>query len=109
MWYTLKFVYPLLARRSGVRFPESAGDFLSLATSRLGLGSTHPSVQWVPGLQCLGVSQPEREVNQILHLMLGLRMIGSVPILPPVCRNGVDRKFTFNFTGSCFEVGPGVA
>jgi len=53
----------LLARRSGVRFPESAEDFLFYAMSILSLG---PSVHWVPEPYSSGVSQPEREVNHIL-------------------------------------------
>jgi hypothetical protein len=97
------FTTRILAGRSGVRFPESA-DFLFFASSRLSLGPTQPSVRWVPGLHSPGVSQSEREVNHILRLMLGLRMTGSLRVLPSECRNGVDRKFSFNFSGSYFDV-----
>jgi len=74
------FTTRLLVRRSGVRFPESAGDFLFFAMSILSLG---PSVHWVPEPYSPGLSQPEREVKHILRPFLGLTMMGCVPVLPP--------------------------
>jgi len=69
------FTARLLARRSGVRFPESAGDFLFFAMSILSLG---PSIHWVPEPYSPGVRRPEREVNHILRPMLGLTLIRSI-------------------------------
>jgi hypothetical protein len=39
------------------------GIFLFTTASRAALGSTHPPVQWVPGVLSLGVKRPVREAD----------------------------------------------
>jgi hypothetical protein len=52
-----------VARRSGVRVPAGAGNFLFTTVSRLALGPTQTPIQWVKGAPSLGVKRPGRKAK----------------------------------------------
>jgi hypothetical protein len=84
----------------GFESRQGLGIFFFTTASRLALGSTQPSIQWVQSAFSLGVKRPGQ-----LHLVPRPRMLGAVPTLPQydcMAWCSVKRKhrdnFTFTFT-----------
>jgi len=65
-----------------VQFTVGAGIFFFVTTSRLGWVSTQLPIQWAPGA-FPGGKWPGHEADHF-HLVLRLRMCGTIPPLPPL-------------------------
>jgi hypothetical protein len=76
--------YRLEGQRSS---PGRGKIFLFSITSRLALGSTHPLIQWVPGMITMGVNRPRCEVAY--PLVLRSRMVELYPYSHIRCK-GLD-------------------
>jgi hypothetical protein len=59
----------------------STGVGLSTA-SRPNLGSTHPSIQWIPGAISPGVKRPGRKTDHSLPSSEGVKKGGAIPPFP---------------------------
>jgi len=72
---TIRIVPKLRVVRSGFDFRQGLGFFLFATASKPALGSTHPSIQWVP-------KALTPEVMQLVRLVPRLGMRGAIPPLP---------------------------
>jgi hypothetical protein len=75
--------YGLDVRGSGVRFPVGLGIFLFSTACRPALGSTQPSIQWVPGALSLGLKRPEREAHNSHPCSVKVKNPWSYTSTPP--------------------------
>jgi hypothetical protein len=78
-------ILPYLGYRQddqGLESWQGLGIFLLTNTSRLALGHTQPSIQWVPGVLSLEIKWPGCKDDHSLHLLLRLRMRGTIPPIP---------------------------
>jgi hypothetical protein len=67
-----------------VLFLAGAGIFLFTTVSRTALGSTQPSIQWVPGVLSLGLKLPEREADHSPPSSVEVKNAWSYTSIPPM-------------------------
>lgn len=92
-------VWGLGNRLDGTRFEKQQGIFHISRMSKLALGHTQPSIQWLPGLLSL-------RVKLVPHLHLGLRLGVSgatllLPYTPLWCAQGQLLYLYCHMTGCC--------
>lgn len=83
------------ARLCDVRFPTGLRVFL-LQVSRLILGPTQPAILWVPEVRIPGLKQQGSKADHSPHLVLNIRICGSLRLLT-LCLYGVYRNNFYNW------------
>jgi hypothetical protein len=81
--------YWLDDRVVGVPSPGRVKNFHFCMSSRPALGSTQPSIQWVPGALSPGVKRPEREADHPPPNNAEIKKMWIYTSTPPIRLHGV--------------------
>jgi hypothetical protein len=73
----------------GFNSRQGLGIFLFTTASRTAVGSTQPSIQWVPGALSLGVKRPESEADHLSLSSAEVKNAWSYTFTFPVRLHGV--------------------